>query len=174
LRSLRAKPLSEFLFGRKIMPKDDAFFIEEFKSIRQEITTKLKDRLEFSRWGLIGGAALYSYIFSNPGKPALFWVPVGLALAMIFHLNEEHRMVAIMADYIRKQFEPWVAGIGETPKGWETYLIGARNDRRWQPLWRWSPMPLWLAVLGLTFVFAAVVSSGQLPSLIEVPASPKT
>jgi hypothetical protein len=48
------------------MSHDSAFYAEECKSLRQEISTKLKDRLEPNRWGLIGVAALYGYIFSNP------------------------------------------------------------------------------------------------------------
>ena len=153
------------------MANDTAFYSEEYKTLRQEISAKLKDRLEFGRWGLIGIAALYSYIFSNPGKPVLFWVPVFLCLAIIAHLNEEHRMVALVGTYIREQFEPWAAG-GQTPIGWETYLADHRTPRWWLfwerwpwKIWDWAPVPLWLVVLGLTLVIAIGVSVGLWPSL---------
>jgi hypothetical protein len=150
--------------------KDD-FYLEEYKSLREEINTKLKDRLEFSRWGLIGLGVLYSYIFSNPGKTILFWVPVCLSLAMLEHLNEEHRMVGKAADYISTQIERWAAG-GATPEGWEKYLQSPDDHpwwmiwRRWpRDLWGWAPAPLWLAVFALTLAIAIGVSSGLWPSL---------
>src|SRR6266487_590389 len=62
------------------MSKEETFYIEEYKSLRQDVATKLKDRLEFNRWGLIALAALYSYIFSQPANVLLFWVPVGLSV----------------------------------------------------------------------------------------------
>ena len=99
------------------MPNDNAWPVEEYKTLREEISTKLKDRLEFSRWGLIGLAALYSYIFSNPGKPILFWVPVCLCLAVLTHLNEEHRMVQKTATYIKCQIESWAVRGGSMPCG---------------------------------------------------------
>jgi hypothetical protein len=89
------------------MTKDEAFFVEEYKLLRAGITSQLKDRFDFHRWGLIGLAALYSYIFSNPGRPILFWVPVFLSLAMIAHLNEEHRMIKVLAGYLKDEVEPW-------------------------------------------------------------------
>jgi len=154
------------------MTKEETFQIEEYKALREEILTKLKDRLEFNRWGLIGLAALYGYIFSNPGKPILFWVPVCLSLAMIAHLNEEHRMVAEAATYIKTQIERWVT-VSEAPQGWETYKYLLRTPRWWYfwrrwpgYLWDWSPVPLWLSVLVLTLILAIGVSVGQWPSLI--------
>jgi hypothetical protein len=168
----------EALFQRGTqMPKDNAFYMEEYKSLRQEIATKLKERLEFSRWGLIGLAALYSYIFSNPGKPILFWVPFFLSLAMLAHLNEEHRMVHKAGAYIKEQFEPWAEGGEKTPMGWQTYLKRNENPswlvpwKRFPPeIWDWSPVPLWVALLVLTFVIASGVSAGWWPSLIAPPA----
>jgi hypothetical protein len=161
------------------MPRNDVFFIEEYKSLRQEIGTKLKDRLEFSRWGLIGLAALYSYIFSNPGKPVLFWIPVWLSLVMIGHLNEEHRLVHKAGDYIRDQLEPWAKSGHGIPKGWEKYWACNDNPapwwvfwRRWpREIWDWSPVPLWVSVLALTLYIAIGASAGRWPSLIAPPVS---
>jgi hypothetical protein len=150
--------------------KDD-YYLEEYKSLRAEINAKLKDRLEFSRWGLIGLGVLYSYVFSNPGKTVLFWVPVCLSLAMLGHLNEEHRMVAKAADYTKTQMERWAAG-GAVPIGWENYLKSSEVHpwmiwRRWPVyLWNWSPVPLWLSVFALTLAIAVGVTTGLWPSLI--------
>jgi len=150
------------------------FYLEEYKALREEITTKLKDRLEFNRWGIIGIAALYSYILSNPGKPILFWVPVGLSVAMIAHFNEEHRVVAEAAEYIREEIELWAAG-GKTPGGWETYREPRESHsdswlvfwRRWPlRLWDWSPVPFWIVVFALTLVIAIGVSNGRWPWLM--------
>jgi hypothetical protein len=156
--------------------KQDDFYLEEYKTLREEIHAKLKDRLEFSRWGLIGLGVLYSYVFSNPGKTILFWVPVCLALVILGHLNEEHRTVARAADYIRTQIECWIAGAA-TPIGWEKYLKSLGDPtwwkiwRRWPGyLWNWSPTPLWLSVLALTLTIAIGVSSGLWPSLIAPAA----
>ncbi|MGA2892285.1 MAG: hypothetical protein ABSE22_05405 [Xanthobacteraceae bacterium] len=105
----------------------DTFYIEEYKSLRDEITTKLKSRLDFHNWGLIALAALYSYILSNPEKswvfPWLFWVPFGLCASMIWHLPEEHRMVAKAGKYIGTELESWIDGRkAAQPKGWESFL----------------------------------------------------
>jgi hypothetical protein len=162
------------------MAKEETFFFEEYKSLREELTTKLKDRLEFNRWGLSGLAALYSYIFSNPAKPVLFWVPVGLSVAMIFHLNEEHRMVAKSADYIRNNVEPWCKG-GPIPRGWETYLKPPLTTtpplwqvwKRWPwHLWGWSPVPMWVALFFITLIIAIGVSNDSWPSLTAPPVAP--
>jgi len=156
----------------------DTFYIEEYKSLREEINTKLKERLEYNRWGLVGLAALYSYLLSHPGNPILFWVPFCLSVAMIVHFNEEHRMVANAATYINTQIERWAAG-GDAPQGWENYLQlpGVHPPwwifwRRWPArLWNWTPVPLWLAVFGLTLVIAGGVSAGLWPSLTTAPVS---
>lgn len=160
--------------GEATTSKCETFYSDEYKSLREEITTKLRDRLEFNRWGLIGLAALYSYIFSNPGKPVLFWVPVVLSMAMIAHLNGEHRIVAKAAAYIREQIEPWAAGVGNTPAGWETYLQSQQDPpfwkiwRRWpRAIWGWTPVPLWILVFALTLVIAVGVSAGWWPSLVK-------
>jgi hypothetical protein len=158
------------------MPKDDAFYIEEFKALRETISTKLKDQLESNRWGLIGLAALYSYILSNPGKPILFWVPVGLTLAMLALLNEENRMIQIVGKYIEEQLEPWAADGNKIPRGWETYLGDTTTPRWWlfwhrwpRGLWDWAPVPLWLLLFALTLGIALGVSLGLWPSLSAAP-----
>jgi hypothetical protein len=130
------------------MSKDDTFYIEEYKSLRQEIDAKLRDRLDFNRWGLIGLAALYSYILSNPGKPILFWVPVCLSLAMLAHLIDQHRMIAKAGTYIRDEVEPWASSGKKIPEGWEKYLC-KKIPFHW-PILSWSPVPLWIAVLVFT------------------------
>jgi hypothetical protein len=156
------------------MSRNDAFYLEEYKSLRQEIDAKLRGRLDFNRWGLIGLAALYSYILSHPGKPVLFWVPVCLSLAMLAHLNEEHSMVAKAGTYIKEQLEPWARSGDQIPRGWEKYLEDTNTPFwcRWPwHLWGWSPVPLWVSVLGLTLLIAIGVSVGLWPSLVEPPVS---
>ena len=117
------------------MAGKDEFYVEEYRSLRQEIGAKLQARLDFSRWGLIGIAALYSYILSNPGKPILFWVPVCLAIAMLAHLIEEHRMIAKAGTYIKDQVETWAGSGTKVPTGWETYLR-VETAFHW-PVWSW-------------------------------------
>jgi hypothetical protein len=123
------------------LSKEETFYLEEYKSLRAEMTTKLKDRLEFNRWGLIGLAALYSYIFANPGNPILFGVPVALSLAMIPHLLEEHRIAGKAAKYIEDDIERWIAVGVTAPRGWETYLkIPTPRSSLWPPSrWLWPP-----------------------------------
>jgi hypothetical protein len=159
------------------MSKEESFYMEEYKSLRQEIITTLKDRLEYSRWGLIGIAALYSYIISHPGSVWLFWVPVLFSVAMIFHFNEEHRMVDKAGAYIKNQIGPWVAGKA-VPKGWEEFLAEPKNKTprwweisknpdtgRWElarwpwKLWDWSPVPMWITLLIGTGIIAIVATN---------------
>lgn len=153
------------------MSGNESFYLEEYKALRSEITEKLKDRLEFSRWGLFGVAAIYSYILAHPGKAILFWVPVGLAIAMVLHLNEEHRMIVKVAEYIKTEIETWATGVrgsaARYPIGWETYLKKPLpSSERWPAhIWAWTPVPLWLAILALTLVVAVGTSAGWFPSL---------
>jgi hypothetical protein len=159
------------------------------------MATKLKDRLEFNRWGLIALAALYVYIFSHPVKPLLFWVPVFwvpvfLSLALIVQLLEEHRMVAKIARYIEEQIEPWIKGVKPPPEGWEIFLKTPPGNPPWWRfrerwpwhLWDWSPVPMWVVLLFTTLsvaiialVVAIAVSLGWWPSLnallVSTPAS---
>jgi hypothetical protein len=143
------------------LSRQETFHIAEYKSLREEIGTKLKGRLEVNRWGLIALAALYSYVLSN-NNPVLFWVPVGLSAIMIAHLWTEHRMVERAATYIREHVEPWLAakGAGE-PGGWESFLAPPGVPR--VPIWQWSPMPLWMTVFGITVVIAIVGFFGLWP-----------
>jgi hypothetical protein len=134
--------------------KEEEFYLAEYKSLREEITAKLKDRLEFNRWGLLGLATLYSYIFSHLEMRALFWVPVGLSAAMIAHMLEEHRMVAKAGRYIEDQIESWVAGSRTSqPQGWETYLTSSRSTPT-PSTWSWSPVPLWSVLCLATLAMA--------------------
>jgi hypothetical protein len=153
------------------LTKEETFHIEEYKSLREEMTTKLKDRLEFSRWGMIGLAALYSYILSNP-KPALFAVPIILSIILISHLIDEHKDVARIADYIRDDLERClaqarIAGPPVTggPGGWEKHL-GSPGGRS---ILRWSPLPLWYFMLFVTVIVAIV--AWTYPSLFALPAA---
>ncbi len=159
----------DFEGGVVPLTKEETFHIDEYKSLRDELTTKLKDRLEFNRWGLIGVAALYSYILNNP-KPTLFVVPVILSIILIWHLSNEHKGVKRIADYIRDDLERWLAAtrtagppVTGGPGGWETHLGTAGGGS----LWWWSPLPLWYAMLVLTVVVAIV--AWTCPSLFAAP-----
>jgi hypothetical protein len=148
------------------MSKEETFFIEEYKALRKEIDTKLKDGLEFNRWGLIGLAALYSYIFANPGRTILFWVPVFFSALVITHINEEHRMVEKAGVYITSELERWILG-GQLPRGWGTFLLDPAYPtprwwlvwRRWPwHLWDWSPVPMWIVIFLITLGLALAVT----------------
>ena len=134
------------------LTKEETFYIEEYKSLREEIISKLKERLEFNRWGVIGLAALYSYILSHP-KPILFWVPVGFSIAMIFYYVGSTKSLFGIANYIREGLEPWLgrpAGV-PTPGGWETRL--GQPGRK---LWLWLPLPFWYMILLLALILTYV------------------
>jgi hypothetical protein len=142
--------------------KQESFHLKEYETLREEITAKLKDRQDFNRWGLIGLAALYSYLFSNPGNRFLFWVPVAFSAAVISYLLEEHRMVAKAGNYLAN-IELWAAGKSDAPSGWQKYLAdtGHMDSPWWEPwqrwpsyLWAWSPVPLWVVVFVVTLAFA--------------------
>ena len=138
------------------LTRDEAFYIEEYKSLREEMTTKLKDRLEFNRWGMIGLGALYSDILSNP-KPALFFVPILLSAVLIYHLYSEHVNVVRIATYIRKELEPWFTeggayGSPNLARGWENHL----GQPGGKTVWFWSPLPAWYVILLLTIVVAGL------------------
>jgi hypothetical protein len=163
------------------------FFLEEYKSLRQEIDAKVKARVEFHNLGIIGLAAIYSYIFSNLDKPWglpwLFWVPVGLSGTIIYHLLEEHRMVAKAATYIREVVEPWMANkknergeVASEPQGWETFLKKTADQK--EPLTGgWSPVPLWCGLTAITTVITVVASlawcMGWQPTKADSPATNK-
>lgn len=151
---------------------ESTFFIEEYKALRQEIDTKLKDRLEFTRRGLIAVAALYSYIFSHAEYRILFLVPVALCIAMIVYLMEEFRMVALVGMYIERHAEPGALD-EQAPWGWERWLRprktdpveGVRFTYRWEPdRLKWPPLPIWVGLLVLTIVIAIGAYAGCYPS----------
>jgi hypothetical protein len=152
--------------------EEEAFHVEEYKSLREEIIGKIKDIRDLNRWGLLGLAAVYSYIFSNLDKRWLFWVPVGLSLMIVELVREEHRMVAKAARYIREYIENEIATerevSGDHEKanlkvrgGWEWFLaLRGHKVSLWDQtldllgLWRWEPMPLWIGVFLFTLGIA--------------------
>jgi hypothetical protein len=142
------------------LTKEETFHLEEYKALRGELATELKDRLEFHRWGLIAIAALYGYILANP-KPILFVVPFVFSLIVCWHLNGEHKNVAGAVPYIRT-LESWLGAAVATggPGGWETHL-GPLDER---PPRTWWPLPLWYAISTVTFFAAVFVWLPPLPS----------
>lgn len=150
---------------------EESFYPAEYKCLREEVGAALKARQEFNKWGLIGLGALYSFIFSNLDKqwafPALFWVPVGLAAAMLWHMLDINKMIAKAGKYIRLDVEPWMRGeknekgenLSKKPRGWETFLEDTKDDKE-PSVWGWSPVPLWRALTLLTGVLAIVLSLG--------------
>jgi hypothetical protein len=152
------------------MAEEKIFYIEEYKSLKQEIATKLKSRLACSRWGVIAIAALYFCAFMYRDDTIVSLVPVFFSMTMIGYLNEEHRMVEKADRYIREAMEPWAAG-GPSPGGWETFLKSAPTGPRWwriqdrwpSDLWGWSPVPLWLVLFFISLAFAGAAYLGLFP-----------
>jgi hypothetical protein len=138
------------------LSREEEFHLAEYKALRQELATALKDRLEYNRWGLIGLAALYSYIFTNP-KLVLFLVPIAFSGMMILHLNGAHKGIDQAGMYIRN-IESWIAARIATggPGGWETYL--RRADAEPRPPSGWWPLPLWKWIFVGTIVIATVAA----------------
>jgi len=110
----------------------ESFHLDEYKLIMDEIKTKLKNRLELSRWGVLGLAAIYSYIFSNFDKPFLYLVPVGVSGLIWYLVKAELEMVATAGRYITEKIEPMLAAppagspAGAPGEGWATYLAEGR------------------------------------------------
>jgi len=131
------------------MPSKEDFHLEEFKSLRKEIETKLKSRLALNRWGLTGLAAIYSYIFSNPTKPVLYLVPCFIAVFIHYLIKAELKTVKKAGDYIREKIEQHLAA----SDGWETYLD--QKGKR-AGVWRWEPLLGWKAVVVFTFIIFGI------------------
>ncbi|HEY0331884.1 MAG TPA: hypothetical protein VGC77_22645 [Rhodopseudomonas sp.] len=149
----------------------ETVYMEEYKSLRQEILTKLSERLELNRWGLIWLGVIYSYILANPERAILLWVPVVLSIALIAHFNEEHRMVDCISVYIKEQLEGWAAG-GRPPQGWETYKRTLQPRRWWKwwqrwptYLWDWTPVPIWILIFLITLGIAVVMDTDLLTAI---------
>jgi len=155
--------------------EDHTFQIEEYKALRQEILAQVKEVRELNRWGLVGLAVVYSYIFSNLDKPYLFWVPVGLSAMIIALLYAEHRLIKKNADFVRDFTEREIAParefiIGTATEaqtatdavrkvqikkkmrgGWERFLSPAGTRL---PALLWGPAPIWLFTFYITLVVA--------------------
>jgi hypothetical protein len=144
------------------MPMPDqqfSFHIDEYKALRNEMENKLKDIRGLNRWGLLGLAGVYSFVFSQCEKPSLlFWVPVGLAAAIVAHIFVEHMMVRKIAFYVRDYIEKELAASSSdgTRAGWERHLRPTGQQLpRWDKLslLSWEPTFLWI---GIMFVAVAI------------------
>jgi hypothetical protein len=147
----------------------ESFHLDEYKLIMDEIKTKLKNRLELSRWGVLGLAAIYSYIFSNfdkPFLPYLYLVPVGLSGLIWYLVRAELEMVATPGRYITEKIEPMLAAPpagtpGAPGEGWATFLdrgssLSPAAAKPRLPVWRWDPLPGWGAVFIGTALIALI------------------
>jgi hypothetical protein len=155
------------------MSTEATFQIEEYKALKEEIAAKTKDVRDLNRWGLLGLAAVYSYIFSHLDKRWLFWVPVGLSIIVIGLLWTEYRLVERIGRYIRDCIEAKVApkqkfdGVKASIRGgWERYLAPTEGKRT--PLWYWGPTPIWLTIFAVTLVVALLAFfCGAFPNLVR-------
>lgn len=149
---------------------EETFHIEEYKSLREEIRTKLADRLQLNRWGILGMGGVYSYVLSHPDRLQLLWVPVGLSSIILALLISEHRIVAKAATYIRDHIESrfHVRSRAGAQSGWETCLVPKGPGSH---IVLWSPTPIWLAIFviscAVAFYAAPITSLNALVILNE-------
>jgi hypothetical protein len=154
------------------MTQEETFRIEEYKSLRMEIAARVKDVGELNRWGLLGLAVVYSYIFADFDELwLLLWVPVGFSAIIIVFIWEQHKGVAEIAEYIRTYIESDLAPENinqrnkasdiqpnESPErgGWERFLIVKKGRREVPSLWVWRPTMIWIAICFGTLAIAIV------------------
>jgi hypothetical protein len=154
------------------LTKEETFRIEEYKLLRKAIAARVKDVSELNRWGLLGLAAMYSYIFANFDELwLLLWVPAGFSAIIIVSIWEQHKRVAEIAEYIRTYIEGDLAPENinqrnkasdiepnESPErgGWERFLIVKKRRREVPSLWVSGPTTIWIAICFGTLAIAIV------------------
>lgn len=156
LRSYVARLLfgSSCIASPKVQAIDEnwvKFRLEEYKALRAEIDSRIKEGNNWESIAIAGIAAVYSWLATNSDKPVAaigWWVPV---LFPLFGLVRQCALlVRIMqiASYLR---DMEVAFAQHDPTGWETYLKRRRQEAPIRSrLISFSAILMWIVLLAIT------------------------
>lgn len=130
------------------------FHIEEFKALRAEIDSRIKEGQTWESLGLTATAAVYAWLATNSFCDFAWWIPVLFpAFGLLRHSALMVRILQI-AGYIRDV----EAKLSDDPlTGWETHLLNQRVQHPYRSrLISFSSFVFWTALLILTIYIAAV------------------
>lgn len=103
------------------------FLIEEYKVLRQELDSRLKEVRLLETGAIVAISAIYAWLAKIPKNQIdsfAWWIPVLFPLFGLFrYFGVMHRIMHI-AEYIRS-FESQVCK--NAPNGWETFLAEKRK-----------------------------------------------
>jgi hypothetical protein len=137
---------------------EQQFRIEEFKTLRTEILTKLSDQKTLQRNVIVSLSVLYAvaatldkYEISAGLKPLawlIWWIPFGVAILGAASSYIDDRMIALAGQYIKKLEDDasW--------PGWQTYFDA--QQRTAIGIWIHLPKFFWLAAVSMTFIIGVI------------------
>ncbi len=127
--------------GTMPLTTDQKFLLEEYKSLRDEIKTKLSENVLIQRQAVISTSIVYAIAATlevqkivpsvKPIAWIIWWIPVFItAFAYIFTLVNAYTIIFI-ATYIKQNIEPKFLS---PPGGWEDFF-GSQPRRWWLKLY---------------------------------------
>ena len=123
-----------------ISEKEAAFHIQEYNTLRDEITRWSLDIRFYERSGVIGPSAIYSWLYINQGAVArpsallvLWFAPIVMSLFFWYRTRVIKRFIMVIAEYIKT-----IEVVSRYPglSGWEHFLteLRGKQDRSWSLL----------------------------------------
>jgi hypothetical protein len=143
------------------------FHFEEYKHLKQQISSLLDRVTTIIQFILGAAAAVYAWVITNGVNAAAgMWIPVVLFLfammmviQIVYRIHAIRDFLKILEEYLHNSSPPLTVRSGAPVSGWEEFRALDPSSARWE----------WIAVtfLGvasfLTLVLAGVVTAGWLP-----------
>ncbi len=103
------------------------FLVEEYKSLRSQIDTVVKETWVLETGAIAGTAVVYAWLAKSPNvniAGVAWWIPILFPFFGLLRQLAMLRRVMHMAEYIRSLED---AICTEEPHGWETFLVEKRK-----------------------------------------------
>jgi hypothetical protein len=143
------------------MPSErDSFYLEEYKSIRNEMLLRVQQRFTVQTLVLAASGALYG-IAATTSKlqieqdikkfiPILWWVPFGLVLVAAGYFALFARLMTWLGEYSKKLESHFLgARQQQEPEGWEHFF---ENKSHWSIGHSWFWILLFLITLAVPLI----------------------
>lgn len=132
--------------------------LEQYRSLTDEITLRLKAESRLCYLALAGTAVIYSLVLGQKASPLLYLVVPPISVILALQWVVQIRMISLIAQFIREDLWPDLTLLAGHPiPSWEGFWSAARPN---QPIHA-APVLVFMApvLISLALAFSAVAGS---------------